>query len=227
MKLLFEKNENTLNEMIFENFIYYLNNLKDKNQINIWVSWWKSVLKFYNYISENSHLIENNIWNKINFWFVDERVVPFEDKDSNYWMLYKEFFQKIIHKNIIKENQIIKIYLNSKNICKDYTKKLPYFDIGFFWVWEDWHIASLFPWHKLLKDKTNSFLLINDSPKLPKTRITVSPLYIHCITTCFVFFMWKEKIKAFENFLDPGIWENKCPAKITYNCENLLIISDN
>lgn len=226
MKLIIETDENNLNKYIFDEFVYRLEKMWDKEYINIWLSWWNSILSFYKYLQENGNLIDKKIWEKINLGFVDERIVPFEDKESNYWLLKSILLDKLVEKKLIKDSQIKKIYLNSKNISKDYTKSFPFIDIWLFWVGEDWHIASIFPKHQILKDKSNSYLQINDSPKLPKNRITISPLYLQSIDTCFVFFIWEKKVKAFENFLDPGISETICPAKLVYNCENQIIISN-
>lgn len=226
MKLIIETDEKILNKYIFDELVNSLEKMWEKDYINIWLSWWNSILSFYKHLEENSHLIDKSIWEKINFGFVDERIVTFDDNYSNYWFLKGIFLDKLVEKKLIKDSQIKKIYINSKNISKDYTKSFPFIDIWLFWVGEDWHIASIFPKHQILKDKSNSYLQINDSPKLPKNRITISPLYLQSINTCFVFFIWEKKLKAFENFLDPGIWENQCPAKLIYNCQNQIIISN-
>lgn len=120
-------------------------------------------------------------WSKWHFFFCDERLVPFDDKESTFGLYKGELLEKIP----ITEEQFITInpVLNVKASAEDYTKKLkkyfdadkfPCFDLLLLGVGPDGHTCSLFPGHPLLQEDKLWVASIKDSPKYPPCRITLT-----------------------------------------------------
>ncbi|KAG8381087.1 hypothetical protein BUALT_Bualt06G0085800 [Buddleja alternifolia] len=125
-------------------------------------------------------------WSKWLIFWVDERVVPLDDKDSNYLLAVQGFLSKvpIPAKNIYAIN-----YSKSPDdVAKDYEARLknlvekkviplsatgfPKFDLMLLGVGPDGHVASLFPNRPQRDEKERWVTFITDSPKPPPPRIT-------------------------------------------------------
>jgi 6-phosphogluconolactonase len=105
------------------------------------------------------------------FFPVDERIVPFDDPQSNWGLTYRNFLIPI-NKEDDKNNfaqSAVQYYsmLKSKLKCN-----LPVFDVIFLGIGDDGHTASLFPKQPDLDD-TTSVVLETTSPKPPFSRITL------------------------------------------------------
>lgn len=219
-------NKLQLNKQFFKEFLNSLNSIKENEKIMIGLSGGSSVSSFYTYIKDNYLEIPEEIREKIYYCFLDERVVPLDDNDSNYNQLKKEFLDDLIKNKLLSEESIIKIDLKSPDIAKDYFQRVKHIDIWLFWVWPDWHTCSLFPNNILLDDEIISYLQINDSPKPPSKRITISKNLLKKIEYSFIFFIWEWKKEAYLNFLDKSLSYKQAPTKIILDCENSYIVSD-
>jgi len=92
-------------------------------------------------------------WDKIHFWWGDERCVPPTDDESNYKMTFNQLLGKIA----IKAEQIhrIKGELDPEEACGQYIEEildlvslrnnLPSFDLIMLGMGDDGHTASIFP----------------------------------------------------------------------------------
>ncbi|TDH64726.1 hypothetical protein CCR75_001371 [Bremia lactucae] len=115
-------------------------------------------------------------------FFADERCVPLDDDDSNYKACKSALFDSIS----VPPKQIYTIntsFLNPEAVAVDYTRKLaniwgsdvlPRFDLILLGMGPDGHTCSLFPGHPLLKESIMFVAPINDSPKPPLQRITLT-----------------------------------------------------
>ncbi|KAI4128789.1 MAG: hypothetical protein LQ338_002540 [Usnochroma carphineum] len=138
---------------------------------------------------------------KWEIFFADERAVPLDHADSNYKLLKEELLD-----NIPKETGQPKVhpidvkYLDDvQEMADQYQEtlmqsfaakdsvKLPIFDLLLLGCGPDGHTCSLFPNHELLRESDAWVAAIEDSPKPPVKRITLSlPVVTHGTKIAFV-----------------------------------------
>lgn len=131
--------------------------------------------------------IESVDWSKWHFFWVDERVVPKNDPESNYLLAYDGFLSKIPIPpgNVYSINDALsaeaaaedyeiclKHLVNNGTIELSQASGFPKFDVMLLGMGPDGHVASLFPGHPLVQESKKWVTFIKDSPKPPPERIT-------------------------------------------------------
>ncbi|KAI5123589.1 hypothetical protein M0805_003407 [Coniferiporia weirii] len=138
-------------------------------------------------------------WDLWHIFYADERAVPLDDDDSNHKLCTTELFSKVpippanIH--AIDPEQLGDL----SELADDYEQALirefamkdsaryPVFDLILLGMGPDGHTASLFPGHALLSEEDRWVAWIDDSPKPPARRITLTYLVInHAARVVFV-----------------------------------------
>lgn len=170
-------------------------------------------------------------WSKWYFFFCDERVVPFDSNDST----YGEYKSKLIGKIPVTEEQFIKINpdLSAEDAAKDYIKKMsvffppdrvPCFDVLLLGLGPDGHTCSLFPGHKLLNEGSLWVCPINDSPKPPPSRITLTLPVINNAKQCIFAVVGSNKAEIVKKILQDK--ENLPAARVQPHSGELYWILD-
>lgn len=140
-------------------------------------------------------------FDKWELFYADERCVPLTHEDSNHKLVQEELLDKIPAEHAkptvfaINEQHLN----NVQEMADDYEKtmvsifaardsvKLPLFDLILLGCGPDGHTCSLFPNHPLLREHDAWVLAIEDSPKPPPKRITLSlPVVLHAMKIGFV-----------------------------------------
>lgn len=123
---------------------------------------------------------------KYDCWHVilaDERCVPTEDPDSNLGLLQEKFLSKVpIPTNQVHGINLAKLKESTGAVAKDYettVKKVlevsgGLLDLAVLGFGPDGHTCSLFPGHALLTETQKWVVDIDDSPKPPPRRITLT-----------------------------------------------------
>jgi 6-phosphogluconolactonase len=140
-------------------------------------------------------------FSKWEIFFADERAVPLDHEDSNYGLLRKDLLDHMpssagsptVHPIDVKymddtqelADQYQEVIMSSF-ASKD-SVKLPIFDLILLGCGPDGHTCSLFPGHELLREKYAWVAAIEDSPKPPPRRITLTlPVVTHAHKIAFV-----------------------------------------
>ncbi|CDR44163.1 CYFA0S14e00342g1_1 [Cyberlindnera fabianii] len=142
-------------------------------------------------------------WSKWDVYFADERLVPFEDENSNYGRAKREIFDKLkelgkdtpnvyhIDDSLMDDSQevadnyeqtLIKGFANKDSV------RLPLFDLFLLGCAPDGHIASIFPNdHDVLREKLAWVVPVENAPSGPSRRITLTvPVICHSHRVTFV-----------------------------------------
>jgi 6-phosphogluconolactonase len=102
-------------------------------------------------------------WTRVHVWWVDERVVPLTHADSNYKAAHDLWLAKV------------PAVAHPFHSISEYEKKLPRpLDVALLGVGPDGHVASLFPGHPALEVADKRALAIDDAPKPPPKRLTLT-----------------------------------------------------
>ena len=140
-------------------------------------------------------------FNEWEIFFADERAVALDHEDSNYCLLKKDLLDKIpsSHGKPTVHPINIKKLDDTQELADDYqdtlkhtfaskdSVKLPLFDLILLGCGPDGHTCSLFPSHPLLRETDAWVAAIEDSPKPPPRRITLSlPVVTHATKIAFV-----------------------------------------
>ncbi|MEO6852175.1 MAG: 6-phosphogluconolactonase, partial [Mucilaginibacter sp.] len=135
--------------------------IKNHGQFSVALSGGSSPKKLYELLA--SPLFKDKVeWNKVHFFFGDERYVPQNDPQSNYLMAKKALLEplELSYKQIFP----VDTSLSPEEAAKKYTTDINYyfagvdvrFDLVLLGLGDNSHTASLFPYTPVLKDKTAS-----------------------------------------------------------------------
>jgi 6-phosphogluconolactonase len=140
-------------------------------------------------------------FSKWEIFFADERAVPLDHEDSNYFLLKGELLDKIpkelgtpvvhpidtTHLDDVQELADQYEQLLVRSFASRDSVKLPIFDLILLGCGPDGHTCSLFPGHALLRETDAWVAPIEDSPKPPPKRITLSlPVVTHGVKVAFI-----------------------------------------
>lgn len=134
-------------------------------------------------------------------FFADERAVPLDHHDSNYKLVKDELLDKIpvgtrhpvVHPIDVEYLDDVQEMADQyqedlmRSFAAKDSVKLPIFDLLLLGCGPDGHTCSLFPNHDILREVNAWVAAIEDSPKPPPKRITLTlPVVTHGIKIAFV-----------------------------------------
>jgi 6-phosphogluconolactonase len=170
---------------------------------------------------------KNIPWKKVHIFMIDERMVSIEDDESNFRLAMECFFGELIDKKKLPEQNIYP-FIPGKGI-KSYEKELKdlggSYDIILLSSGEDGHIGALYPNHSI-KDESEYYLTMNDSPKPPKDRMTSSRKLLLRSKVAILLFFEEAKRDALNRFQDKKLDINDCPAKLLNYIKDSYILTD-
>ncbi|KAJ2478401.1 suppressor of los1-1 [Coemansia sp. RSA 2131] len=136
-------------------------------------------------------------------FFADERCVGLDSADSNFRLVREELLDPLVQQGrSVPADQVMVINDtltdSTQQVADDYLVKMqsvfsgaktkfPEFDLVLLGIGPDGHTCSLFPNHPLLEERTKWVAPIDDSPKEPPHRITLTlPVVNHARRVAFV-----------------------------------------
>ena len=157
-----------------------------------------------------------SIWKEMKLFFVDERLVPPDDPESNYKMVKEALLDKVP----LSAEQVVRIAgeLPPEEAALQYeneirarfnlqTGGLPSFDIIQLGMGDDGHTASLFPHTKAL-DIEDRIAVANHIPEKDTWRVTLTKSVINNAADVFFLISGKDKAEPLQRGLmgcyDPG-----------------------
>lgn len=212
-------NTDELSEFLGSYWKQKVDELENDKFYSIALSGGNTPIRIFNYLSENFRDKIN--WNKIKFFWGDERCVPPSDNDSNYKLANDYLFKNVI----LDEANIFRIKGESDPIeeAKSYSKILednlpnvkgyPKLDFILLGLGEDGHTASIFP-HEIKLFNSTNFCEVATHPVSGQKRITITGNIINNAETVVFVAIGKSKAEKVFEILNKSEASNKYPASL-------------
>jgi len=119
-------------------------------------------------------------WGRVDLFWTDERCVPADHPDSNYGLAEALLLRRIadgkprVHRMAADSPDPHGAATAHERDLKRALGDPPRFDLVLLGVGPDGHVASLFPEHPALEEKARRVLSLDDAPKAPPRRMTLT-----------------------------------------------------
>ncbi len=208
-------------------------NIAEKDFFSVVLSGGNTPKKLFSKLAEYDKTNQNIQWNKIFFFWGDERCVARDTETSNYFFANKLLFSKI---KIPQENiffipveppfeKSAETYSESIKKFFDFQNRLPEFDLVYLGMGTDGHIASLFPYTNSLKEK-NEIVIAVEPPKTVEPavpRITMTFPILKTAKKIQFLISGKNKIELLEKISKNNFTNEQYPVKEFLNLYNTKI----
>lgn len=116
-------------------------------------------------------------WSEIHFWWGDERFLPKGDPERNETQARDALLNSLAE--VVPPSHIHPIPAsdqvdNPAIAAAQYQRDLPHFDLVLLGVGPDGHVASIFPSHPEMDVETLGVVPVEDSPKPPPQRVSLT-----------------------------------------------------
>ncbi len=181
------------------------------------------------------HLMKDRFmpWDDVHLFMVDERLVPVTHEKSNFRLAKETFLQYLVDEGRLpKENLHPFVMDNFKSDfgAEKYAEELKgcggVYDIVLLSSGEDGHVGALYPDHHSVRDESEFFIVMHDSPKPPKDRMSMSRSLLLRAETALLLFFGEAKREAFEKFGRDADDYEACPARLVHKIKNGYVFSD-
>ncbi len=193
----------------------------------------RSIVGLLTALERESHQQPGDLLGRVQFFMVDERLVPLTDEQSNFGGLKKLLFDALVNQGAIEASQLHPFVTDDIQPdfgCASYAEELSCFGGRFtvvvLGVGEDGHVAGLFPQHLVLRNEERAFFSFKDSPKPPPARMTAGKALITAASLSILLFLGEGKRAAWSAFNAAGTSTAECPALLATAAESCVIVTD-
>ncbi|MEA2037355.1 MAG: 6-phosphogluconolactonase [Nanoarchaeota archaeon] len=176
-----------------------------------------------------NHLKEKNIsWNKVHIFIVDERLVTIDDPESNFRLAKECFLGELIDKGVLPSENVHPFIVDSgiANYEEELKNNGGKYDIILLSSGEDGHVGALYPEHDSIKNDSDFFISMDNSPKPPPNRMSASLKLLTNAKIAILLFFGEGKKDAYRKFLDKDIDVSLCPAKLISNINESYVLTN-
>ena len=214
----------TVQELLVAMADYFVSTAKSsissRKEFNVALSGGSSPKRLYEILSSSDfkHQVE---WDKVNFFFGDERYVPADDPDNNALMVKKALFDPLnisssniftINTSLPPEEAAKKYTLTIANHFKDQKIR---FDLVLLGLGDNSHTASLFPYTSVLSDKSASVKAVFLEEQNVYRITMTAPLINQARQIAFLVY-GEAKTDAVRHVLEDVIDTEKYPAQLIH-----------
>jgi 6-phosphogluconolactonase len=158
-------------------------------------------------------------WDRIHFWWGDERCVPPTSEESNYGMTQKHLLSKIE----MNESQVhrIKGELAPDDAAKDYIREIqshlneranwPVFDLIILGMGDDGHTASIFP-HEMELLHSSNICEVATHPESGQKRVSLTGQVINNANRVYLLISGKSKAKRISEIMNNKKMASRLPT---------------
>lgn len=202
--------------------------LNDKKRCSLFLAGGSTPEKLYRLLSEEPYL-SSLPWNRLDFFWGDERYVAHDHPDSNYLMAYQALLSRVP----VQADQRYPVpgagECTPAEAAESYEETLRnYFtpedspaeegnydrpDIVLLGLGEDCHTASLFPGTPPLTERSR-WVFAHYIKKLGNWRITLTPVFLNEANNIFFLVTGRKKAYAVKSVLQGDSDGEKCPARL-------------
>lgn len=196
--------------------------IKARGLFSVALSGGNTPKRLYEILSQSPY-VERIAWDKITFLLGDERLVPIDDKESNFLMIKNTLLQHAP----INEQNFLRVYtdLATPGSCAcDYELairkhlrvkdgELPVIDLVLLGMGPDGHTASLFPGTDALTE-TQRIVRANFVPKFNSWRITLTAPVLRNAKNILFQVLGEDKAVALKEVLEGTLEETLYPAQL-------------
>ena len=180
-----------------------------------------------------SKLKRTNVpWKQVHIFMVDERLVPLESPDSNFKLANDYFIRELISEGKLPEGNVHPFHntASADHGTESYAEELKKlggaYDIVLLSSGEDGHIGALYPNHHSIRDDSEYYIWMSDSPKPPARRMSMSRKLLLRAKVAIVLFIGEAKREAYIRFHDKKIKFSSCPVKLVNDIKEAYAITD-
>jgi 6-phosphogluconolactonase len=171
-------------------------------------------------------------WDKVYFFWGDERHVPPDDLESNYRMVRESLLSRVpipaanvfrVHgENLDAAAAAAEYEETLRNVFKLKPGELPKFDLILLGLGPDAHTASLFPGTKALNERSR-LVVSNRVEKFKTDRITFTVPVLNNARVVTFLASGKDKTPAVASVFDPKTDPEQFPAKLVQPVDGKLV----
>jgi 6-phosphogluconolactonase len=147
-------------------------------------------------------------WSRTEFFWADERAVPPSDPESNFaiaqslWLGPANVPPANVHRMRGEDPDLQRAASDYAGELVDVAGNPPRLDFVMLGVGPDGHIASLFPGHPVSRDERHLVAAVEDAPKPPPRRITLTMTPLAGAERVVVVALGKAKAEAIQNAIE-------------------------